>query len=106
MHYGRRVDKVQPEIVKELRSDGYSVILTSRAGGDAPDVIVGKYGLTVMGEIKSREYLRDHKARQARQQDARDEWAGGSYIMASCAADFVAEFDRLRASLAQPPERC
>jgi hypothetical protein len=95
MHYGRRVDRAQPAIVAALRKMGFSVLLTSRAGGAAPDIIVGKLGLTVLVEVKSPEYLKDHKDRQADQAEAREQWQGDSYIRASTLAEVVAEFQRL-----------
>jgi Holliday junction resolvase len=98
----RRVDKAQPGIVEALRADGYSVIHTHVAGGDAPDLLVGKLGITVLVEVKSPEYLADHKARQTKQAEARAAWAGGSYIRASTVAEITAEFWRLLA-LRPPP---
>jgi Holliday junction resolvase len=97
-HYGRRVDAAQPDIVKELRALDFSVLLTSRAGGDAPDIIVGKLGITVLVEIKSPEYIKAHKGRLAKQADARTQWRGDAYIQASTTAEIVETFRRIYAS--------
>lgn len=47
-----RVDDNQPEIVKRFRDCGYSVAITSNIGGGFPDIVVGKYGVNILVEIK------------------------------------------------------
>lgn len=49
----KRVDRNQPEIVKLWRELGYEVRVTSDLGGGFPDVVLGRWGLTIPCEIKS-----------------------------------------------------
>ncbi len=48
----RRTDKNQVSIVKELRSMGYSVAVTSGAGDGFPDLVVGHAGSNYLFELK------------------------------------------------------
>lgn len=102
IHYGRRSDAAQPAIVEELRRRGYSVILTHRAGGDAPDILVGKNGITVMVEVKSPHRLSKDKSLQARQAETRAAWRGGMFIRAWTVEQIEAAFAAFFASLASP----
>ena len=47
-----RVDENQGSIVSKFRGAGFSVAITSNLGGGFPDLAVGKYGVTVLVEIK------------------------------------------------------
>jgi Holliday junction resolvase len=95
--YYHRVDAAQPAIVAELRKMGYTVVLTSRSGGDAPDFVAGKCGITVMVECKSPARIKEHKARLAKQAEARAGWQGDAYILASTTSEVVECFRRLHA---------
>jgi Holliday junction resolvase len=97
-HYGRRSDAAQPGIVDELRAMGFSVILTHRSGGDAPDIIVGKLGITVLVEIKSPHRLKGDKQHQIKQAAAREAWLGDAYIRASTTAEIIDCFQRIHAA--------
>ena len=47
-----RTDANQQEIVDAFRGVGASVSITSACGDGFPDIVVGKYGITVLVEIK------------------------------------------------------
>ena len=96
--YARRVDREQPVIVKELRALGFSVIHVHQVGRDAPDIIVGKLGITVLVEIKTPGREKREKERLANQAAARAAWTGDSYIQATTTGEIVAEFQRLHAA--------
>lgn len=87
--WARRVDAAQPAIVEELRAHGVSCLLTSRLGGDAPDFVAGKWGVTVMVEAKTPGRERKEKARLAKQASARAAWNGGPYIQATTAREVL-----------------
>lgn len=50
-HSGR-VDANQPQIVKDLRKLGYSVVSLARVGGGCGDILVGHRGHNLFFEIK------------------------------------------------------
>lgn len=47
-----KVDINQPEIVKQLRDLGYSVLLLNKVKQGCPDILVGKNGKNILVEIK------------------------------------------------------
>lgn len=49
---GKRTDGNQTEIVKALRSLGFSVAITSMLGKGFPDIVVGKNGKNYLFELK------------------------------------------------------
>jgi Holliday junction resolvase len=73
-----KVDSVQPEIVKQLRSCGVSVELLHRVGSACPDIICGWRGVNVILELKS-EKTPVTKA----QQEWHAKWAGQSAVVRS-----------------------
>ncbi len=50
--YIRKVDGNQREIVEGLRALGYSVRHTHIVGKGFPDLVVGKFGFTLLVEVK------------------------------------------------------
>lgn len=50
-HSGR-VDANQPQIVKDLRASGYSVVSLARVGGGCGDILVGYRDHNLMFEVK------------------------------------------------------
>lgn len=88
--WARRVDTAQPPMVEELRAHGCSVILTHAVGGKAPDLIVGRHGVTVLVEVKTPGREKKEKARLVKQAAARDEWRGAAYIQATTTAEVLA----------------
>lgn len=50
-----KIDKNQNELVKQMRSLGMSVVITSTVGDGFTDVVVGCFGITVLAEIKDGE---------------------------------------------------
>lgn len=47
-----RTDRHQPEVVKRLRAEGWSVLITSNLGSGAPDFFRAKDGKTEAIELK------------------------------------------------------
>lgn len=79
-----RADANQPEIVKTFRKLGYSVKHSHSIGQGFPDIIVGKFDLTWIIEIKD-----GHKPPSARQFTDRQrefnfEWRGNRCVITSC----------------------
>lgn len=53
----KRVDANQPEIVKAFRDLGYTVQYLHTIGKGCPDILVGKFGLNFIVEIKDGEKI-------------------------------------------------
>lgn len=93
--WARRVDRVQPAVVEELRAHGCSVIHTHAVGGNAPDLVVGRRGHTVLVELKTPGREKREKDRLVKQAEARAAWRGASYIQATTGEAILAELGRL-----------
>jgi hypothetical protein len=52
MHYKKRVDKNQTQIVDLAKKLGYYVAHTYAVGSGFPDLVLGKKGLNILIEIK------------------------------------------------------
>lgn len=77
--YACRKDENHNDIADGLRSDGWSVLDLSRAGGGVPDLAVGRHSLAVLVEIK-----RDGKAALTpKEQAVRDRWDGPYIVVIS-----------------------
>lgn len=50
--YRSRTDKSQKEIIETLRKAGFSVFSAHQIGQGFPDLVLGKYGLTWLAEVK------------------------------------------------------
>lgn len=92
----RRRDSVHAAVVADLTRMGCSVADTAVVGQDFPDLVVGKWGITMLVELKS------PKAVSRRKGDGRSEgqvafaegWRGGPVIVAQTAEEILAELDR------------
>lgn len=93
MSYARRVDATQPTMVDDLRAAGVSVALLHRVGDGFPDLVCGYAGINLLVEAKSA----DGKLR-ATQRDFADNWRGLAPIVAYCADDVIAAFNRIIAA--------
>jgi len=51
--YAARTDENHAEVAKAFAALGYSVQDTSKVGGGFPDLVVGRYGVTWLVEIKA-----------------------------------------------------
>ena len=82
--YARRKDTVQPEIVKALRKCGVSVLDLSRLGDDAPDLLVGLWGVDLQVELKSPKKIGRYKGdgRTPGQMEHARTWKGTPVIRA------------------------
>lgn len=52
MTYAKKIDKNQPEIVKDLRAAGATVQILSAVGKGCPDILVGYNEVNYLMEIK------------------------------------------------------
>lgn len=52
MRRAAKIDRNQPEIVRDLRKMGFSVWITSGCGDGAPDLVVGKGSKCLPVELK------------------------------------------------------
>ena len=75
MTYIRKVDKNQKEIVRTLRALGYSVRHTHIIGKGFPDIVIGKFGMNLLVEIKQEgESLTEDEIKFF------DEWRGNAMV--------------------------
>ena len=84
-----KVDRNQAQIVGELRDLDFSVLIMSQLGNGAPDILVGKYGISLPVEIK---YPGEKMT------PAEEKWFGnwhGSGIIAETTEEITGEFIRL-----------
>lgn len=65
LRFARKVDKIQPALVEELRSCGVRVAVTSALGNGFPDVVCLYHGLWTPLELKNseKEKLTEHEER-------------------------------------------
>ena len=100
MRYSRRRrtrwDKSQSVMMKELELRGYSVHSTADVGEGFPDLVVGKYGLTKIVEVKRLDETKNPKPTKLRESQVRfrREWRGDPLLVAVTAEEVVAWFER------------
>jgi len=71
-----KVDSNQGEIVEYLRACGFTVTSTANVGNGFPDLVVGKYGLTFILEVKSKK----GKLRKS-QEEWFEDWRGHAIVV-------------------------
>jgi len=76
LRYRSRVDKNQKEIVEVLRKAGFSVFSAHQVGKGFPDLVLGKYGVTWLAEVKEP----DGKLGQS-QKDFIKNWKGSPIVI-------------------------
>lgn len=76
MKHGR-TDKTQKAAVALLRRAGFSVFITSDVGCGFPDLVVGKNGITLLLEMKSK-----GERKRKSQVAFADEWQGAPVLFA------------------------
>lgn len=88
MRLAAKVDATHAEIRDGLRKCGFSVFDCSKLGAGFPDLIVGRYGVSYLIEVKS---PRGRKTAEDRLQKAqiafRDAWKGGPVLACSSLED-------------------
>ena len=84
-----RVDENQSDIVEKFRGMGYSVAITSSLGGGFPDIVVGKYGVTVLVEIKDGAKPPSKRKLTEDEQRFHDSWRGAACVV-ECEEDVEA----------------
>lgn len=72
----KRVDRNQPEIVKDLRELGYSVLHLHMVGKGAPDICVGAFGLNFLFEIKDPDKFPSQRDLTDDEKEFFDGWTG------------------------------
>jgi hypothetical protein len=83
--YSRRVDSNQPRVVKELTDMSYSVLSLVMLGRGKPDLLVSKWNVSVLVELKRPKTEggnRNHKSSVVRQQEFADTWKGCPVVRA------------------------
>ena len=89
-----RLDTTQKEIKAALEAIGYKVISLAALGGEAPDLLVGGQGRTILIECKSPRARHKHgpreNARMERQARFREQWPGGPIFQVFSAEQAIA----------------
>lgn len=90
--YARRKDTTHAPIVRELRKVGVSVLDLSRLGDDAPDLLVGLWGVDVQVELKSPKRIGHYKGdgRSDGQIEHARTWKGAPVIRAETVDEILA----------------
>lgn len=78
-----RVDENQSDIVEKFRGMGYSVAITSNLGNGFPDIVVGKYGVNVLVEIKDGAKSPSRRKLTEDEQRFHDTWRGAACVIES-----------------------
>ena len=91
MRFARKVDDNQSVIVSKFRELGYSVALTHTLGQGFPDIVVGKYGLSFIIEIKDGSKPKSARRLTEPEEKFRNGWLGNYDIIDS--VDDVISFD-------------
>jgi Holliday junction resolvase len=76
-----RTDANQSEVVEKFRGMGYSVAITSALGSGFPDIVVGKYGITVLVEIKDGAKPPSKRKLTEDEQRFHDTWRGSACVV-------------------------
>lgn len=92
-----RVDENQSEIVASFRAMGCSVADTSAVGDGFPDLVVGKFGITVLVEVKNPRKIPSKRRLTPDQKDFHDEW-NGSITIVETLDDVIDLVSRMRRS--------
>lgn len=89
-HYARRVDRNQKEIAEALRAVGATVVHLQACENGVPDLLVGRFGVTYLLEIKRERGPRGGNnltggksmaATSDRQALFRERWRGGDVVV-------------------------
>jgi Holliday junction resolvase len=94
MQRARRKDTTQRAIQAALLACGFSVFDTSGVGGDFPDLVAGKHGVTVLIEVKSPKRVRKTASDglSEGQKRFRERWRGSKVIVAERLEDVLDAF--------------
>jgi len=79
----RKIDSNQPAIVEYLRLCGCSVAITSRLGDGFPDLVVAKWGSTVLVEVKDGSLSPSRRRLTPEEEKFKDGWSGAYFVVES-----------------------
>jgi Holliday junction resolvase len=104
MRYANRRDNSHKPIAAGLLAAGFSVMDTSRLGGDFPDLIAGKYGIDMKVECKTMDVRKNgHKTASELlsegQKDFKSSWKGTPVVVAYSLQDALHGFEMLKKRL-------
>lgn len=92
--YAHKTDLTHRSIRDTLRDEGYSVFDTAELGRNFPDLVVGRYGITLLVECKTPRGLKTAQERlSAGQSTFALAWKGSPVIAAYCSEDVVFAFN-------------
>lgn len=89
MRRAAKSDGNQKQIVRELRTLGFTVRHTHTIGQGFPDLVVGRNGITLLVEVK-----RDGEKLTPQEREFFEAWRGAA-IVASDAEQVIAAFERM-----------
>jgi len=84
-----KVDANQHTLVAELRAMGFSVISLAAFGRGCPDLLVGRYGINILVEVKDGSLAPSRRQLNTEQREFHDAWRGP--IIVAHTADEVLE---------------
>lgn len=88
-------DSCHDAIVLELQQAGCSVMETHALGDNAPDLVVGNWGVTALVELKNgaryHQTTKDKRERLQRQTDYLDGWRGGLAFIAETTGEILSQ---------------
>jgi len=76
-----RIDENQPKIVEHFRKLGCSVVTTHAVGDGFPDLVVGKFGVNVLVEVKNPEKPPSQRKLTPDQVEFHRDWRGHIFIV-------------------------
>ena len=77
------IDKNQPQIVKDLRSAGISVLSLAPMGKGCPDILAATNRLTAVIEIKNPDVDKTHQQLTEDEKEFHTQWRGKIHIVKS-----------------------
>lgn len=90
-----RIDRNQPEIVRYLRANHWSVYVTSSLRGGFPDAVAARGPFTALVEIKDGEKPESRQRLTLDEQAFRNTWQG-VYIVATSPEDALTQLECAR----------
>jgi hypothetical protein len=97
--YSRRIDSNQPRVVKDLVDMGYSVLSLVMLGRGKPDLLVSKWNVSVLVELKRPKSEGGNYHKMTNQQEFALTWKGCPVIKAETSDEIDAFWYGLYRSL-------
>ena len=95
MRTAARVDANQRQVTQILRVLGFSVAITSGCGDGFPDLAVGRWGITLLVELKNGEKPPSDRKLTDLEIKFHGGWRGAA-LVATSTEEIVCEMERLR----------